>query len=78
MAAEEATDTAHKSWTILCAQYRKYAKTRDCDDGYWSATSPAEQGLASADSARTLSAIRTLWASRRPDLPLPVGSLVAR
>lgn len=31
--AESATDDAHKSWTILNAQYRKYAWAMDCDDG---------------------------------------------
>jgi hypothetical protein len=32
-AAEEATGEAHKSWSILNAQYLEYAKAKDCDDG---------------------------------------------
>lgn len=33
MAAEDATDVAHKSWAILNTQYLKYARAADCDDG---------------------------------------------
>jgi hypothetical protein len=44
--------------------------------GFWSATAPAEQGLAPEDAARTLAAIQKIWEPHHPDQPLPTRSLV--